>query len=243
MEFTIKLDRYEGPYTKLLEFIQNRKLSITEISLVTVADDYIAYIKTLDQKNVVDVSQFIVVASTLMLMKAKSLLPSVVYTDEEEKQVHDLEHKLELFAVLSNASEKLKSVYGKKILYTRPHITQKNSIVFVPDPRVTSVFLQSIALLTLLTFVVPKTLVKVAVEKALRIENVIESLLDRVNKAQAFSLQSLAQGASNYEEHKKLLIVNFIALLELLRTGSLQASQHADGGEIYIESQIHESSA
>jgi segregation and condensation protein A len=51
MEFTVKLERFEGPYTKLLELIEGRKLSITEISLVTVADDYIAYIKTLDQKN------------------------------------------------------------------------------------------------------------------------------------------------------------------------------------------------
>lgn len=94
MEFTVKLDRFEGPYTKLLSLIEERKLSITEISLVSVADDYIAYIKSLDQKDVVDISQFIVVASTLMLMKAKSLLPGVVYIDEEEKQVHDLEHKL-----------------------------------------------------------------------------------------------------------------------------------------------------
>jgi chromatin segregation and condensation protein Rec8/ScpA/Scc1 (kleisin family) len=60
MEFTLKLDRFEGPYTKLLDLIESRKLSITEISLVDVADDYIAYIKTLDQKNIVDISQFIV---------------------------------------------------------------------------------------------------------------------------------------------------------------------------------------
>ena len=63
MEFTLKLDRFEGPYTKLLDLIESKKLSITEISLAAVADDYIAYIKTLDQKNVIDISQFILVAS------------------------------------------------------------------------------------------------------------------------------------------------------------------------------------
>ena len=97
MEFTVKLDRYEGPYTKLLELIEQRKLSITEISLVEVADDYIAYIRTLEKKDLVDISQFIVVATTLILMKAKSLLPGVVYTEDEEKQVHDLEYKLDLY--------------------------------------------------------------------------------------------------------------------------------------------------
>ena len=234
MEFTVKLDRYEGPYTKLLELIETRKLSITEISLVEVSDEYIAYIKTLDQKNIVDISQFIVVASTLMLMKVKSLLPGVVYTEEEEKQVHDLEHKLELFAILNQASGGIKSMFGAHMLYARPHIVQKDIEVFVPDERVTPLFLQSIASLTLMTFITPKTLVKVAVEKALRIENVIESLLERVNKVQSASLQSLTQGASSLEEHKKILIVNFLALLELVRSGSLLAEQHADSGEIFI---------
>ncbi|MFA5131955.1 MAG: ScpA family protein [Candidatus Paceibacterota bacterium] len=234
MEFTVKLDRYEGPYTKLLELIEQKKLSITEISLVDVADDYIAYIKTLGQNSLIDVSQFIVIASTLMLMKAKSLLPGVVYTEEEEKQVHDLEHKLELYALLTGASSKIRSVYMKNPLYTRDHISYKGGAVFVPDPRVDASMLQSIALLTLASFVTPKALVKVAVEQALRIENVIESLLSRVRTMQSMTLASLAEGAKTVEERKKLLIVNFIALLELLRSGALNAEQN-DRGEIEIQ--------
>lgn len=234
MEFTIKLDRYEGPYTKLLELIEEKKLSITEISLVAVADEYISYIKSLDQKNLVDISQFIVVASTLMLMKAKSLLPGVVYTEEEEKQVHNLEHKLELYALLMGACSRIRNIYMKQRLYTRERIVYKGGLVFVPDGRVTKEMLQSIATLTLASFVTPKQLVKVAVETALRIENVIESLLTRVRSMQAVSLQSLAEGAKTVEERKKLLIVNFIALLELVRSGSIMAEQSANGGDINL---------
>lgn len=233
MEFTVKLDRYEGPYTKLLELIEQRKLSITEISLVSVSDEYIAYIKTLEQKNLVDISQFIVVASTLILMKAKSLLPGVVYTEEEEKQVHDLEEKLELYAFLSGATLKVRGVYGVSVLHTREHASLKGSTIFVPDTRVDKNMLQSIAQLTLATFIIPKALVKVAVEQALRIENVIESLLDRVNKVQSVTLQSLAGDAKTITEQKKILIVNFIALLELLRSGGIRAEQ-TDGGDITI---------
>lgn len=234
MEFTLKLERYEGPYTKLLELIEQKKLSITEISLVSVADDYIAFIKSIDQKNLVDISQFIVVASTLMLMKAKSLLPGVVYTEEEEKQVHDLEHKLELYAMLAAASSGLRSCYMKNPLHTREHIVYRGGAVFVPDTRVDGIMLQSIALLTLASFVTPKQLVKVAVEQALRIENVIEKLLDRVRTMQSVTLQSLASGAETIQERKRLLIVNFIAMLELLRSGSINVQQHADGGDIHI---------
>lgn len=241
MEFTLKLDRFEGPYTKLLELIESRKLSITEISLASVADEYIAYIKSLDQKNIVDISQFIVVASTLMLMKAKSLLPGVTYTEEEEKQVHDLEYKLELYTLLANASKGVASMFGKKPLYTRHHSYRTDGSVFVPDARVTGVLLQSVASLTLMSFVVPKVLANVAVEQALRIEHVIETLLERVKSAQAsVSLQSVTSGVENKEEQKKLLIVNFIALLELLRTGSVKVEQHADGGDITVMSAQHE---
>lgn len=236
MEFTIKLDRYEGPYTKLLELIEERKLSITEISLVSVADDYIVYIKSLSEKNLVDISQFIVVASTLMLMKAKSLLPGVTYTEEEEKQVADLEYKLALYAMLTDASSHIKNAYGKNRLFSRDRITYKGAPVFVPDERVTKDMLQSIANLTLASFVTPKALVKVAVEKALRIEHVIESLLGRVRTMQAVTLQSLTEGAATIEERKKLLIVNFIALLELVRQGALVAEQRAEGGEITLSS-------
>lgn len=236
MEFTIKLDRYEGPYTKLLDLIEEKKLSITEISLVSVADDYILYIKSLSQKNLVDISQFIVVASTLMLMKAKSLLPGVVYTEEEEKQVHDLEYKLELYALLTGACGRIRNTYLKQRLYGRERIAYKGGDVFVPDERVTKEILQSVATLTLASFVTPKQLVKVAVETALRIENVIESLLTRVRSMQSISLQSLADGAKTLEERKKLLIVHFIALLELVRSGVIMAEQSADGGDISFSS-------
>lgn len=234
MEFTVKLDRFEGPYTKLLELIEDRKLSITEISLVSVADDYIAYIKSLGEKDLVDISQFIVVASTLMLMKAKSLLPGVVYTEEEEKQVHDLEHKLELYAILTSAASSIRSIYMKQPLYGRERAPFKGQAMFVPDPRVTKELLQSIATLTLASFITPKQLVKVAVEAALRIENVIESMLTRVRTMQAVSLASLADGAKTFEEKKKLLIINFIALLELVRSGAIHAHQSPDGGDISL---------
>ena len=235
MEFTVTLDRYEGPYTKLLELIDQKKLSITEISLVSIADEYIAYIRTLEEKNIVDISQFIVVASTLILMKAKSLLPGVIYTEEEEKQVHDLESKLELYALLSKASLLLKASYCRTPRYSRPYIQNKTVAVFVPDAMVTPTVLQSVALLTIASYITPKALVRVAVEQALRIENVIETLLDRVKTMSSVTLQSLADGAKTVEERKKVLIVNFIALLELLRTGSLYASQNVDGGEIEIK--------
>lgn len=236
MEFNVKLDRFEGPYTKLLDLILDRKISITEISLVAVADDYINYIKSLDTENHADISQFILVASTLMLMKAKSLLPGIVYTDEEEKQVNALEHKLEIYRTLINTSNLVRKIYDKNILYERERINYKGGDIFVPDNRVTKEMLQSIILLTLSTFTIPKKILNVSVEQVLRIELVIENLLKRVSDAPAITLESLAGAATNFAEKKKLLIINFIALLELVRKGSISATQTTNTGDIYISS-------
>jgi chromatin segregation and condensation protein Rec8/ScpA/Scc1 (kleisin family) len=168
-------------------------------------------------------------------MKAKSLLPGITYTEEEEEEVHDLEHKLLLYKMMAEAVGKVRPLYGKSPLHLRRHSHLTAIRVFVGDKRISPSLLQSIASMTLLSFVVPKTLVKVAVEQALRMENVIEKLLKRVGEAKVISLQSMTVGASTIEEQKKLLIVNFIALLELLRTGAIEANQHGDTGEIHIQ--------
>lgn len=235
MEFTVKLDRYEGPYTKLLDLIVEKKLSITEVSLASIADDYIAYVKSLAETHAVDVSQFVLVASTLMLMKAKSLLPGVVYTEEEEKQVHDLESKLEMFMILSRGCLLVQERYGKAQLYRRPRMNFRGGSVFVPDARISVTTLQSIALLTVASFKPPERLMKIAVEQVLRIETVIENLITRVQNIGGLTLSTLATGAETFEQKKKLLIVNFIALLELVRSGALSADQSESGGDIHIQ--------
>jgi segregation and condensation protein A len=234
MEFNVKLDRYEGPYTKLIDLIAERKLSITEISLVSVADDYIKHVQGLSEKNLVDISQFIVVASTLMLMKVKSLLPGVTYTEEEEKQVHDLEHKLELYQLLTSASVHVRKSYMKTPLHARKRSKLPGTTMFLPDARVTLVFLESIARLTLQSFKVPQALISIAVAQTLRIEDVITGLINRINTVQSMTLASLASAGETIEEKKKLLIVNFIALLELLKAGTVQVHQELEGGEIHI---------
>ena len=102
--FNVNLERFSGPYFKLIEMIEERRLSINEFSLSQITDEYISYIKELEtkkEKDIVDISQFISVASTLMLIKAKSLFPNIEYTEEEKKEVDNLEKKLELYKIMS----------------------------------------------------------------------------------------------------------------------------------------------
>ncbi len=238
-EFNVRLERFVGPYTKLLEMIESSKLSITEIGLSAVADDYIAYIKSLQdeehQNVLIDISQFIVVASTLMLMKAKSLLPGIIYTEEEEKQVHNLEHKLELYASLNKASLLIKKIFLKSPLLERKRSKYKNLVVFLPDQKITKENFYKEAIGMLSSFSPREQVVRVAVTSKIRIEEVIESLLSRIKNQKMTSFLTLTQsGGKFFEEQKRNIVISFLALLELTRLGHIDLNQNENGGDIEI---------
>ena len=72
MTFAIKQEKFEGPLDLLLELIDKEKLSINEISLAKVADDYIAYVKSLEKINPESLAEFLVVNAYLCLIKSRS---------------------------------------------------------------------------------------------------------------------------------------------------------------------------
>lgn len=127
--FEVTLDRFSGPYFKLLELIEERKLSINEFSLAEVTDKYLTFIKSLDKetsKNIIDISQFITVAATLMLIKAKSLFPNIVLNEEEQTSITNLEKKLALYKSMSEASKVINKLYFKSpyLSITKPENEQ-----------------------------------------------------------------------------------------------------------------------
>jgi len=74
MTYQIKLEKFEGPLGMLLELIEKRKLSISDVSLADVTDQYVDYLKTLEGFPLGEVSSFIAIASTLLLIKSASLI-------------------------------------------------------------------------------------------------------------------------------------------------------------------------
>ncbi|PWL30172.1 segregation/condensation protein A [uncultured Roseivirga sp.] len=100
MSFEIKLPLFEGPFDLLLFFIQRDELDIHDIPIHTITKDFLDYLHHLEQMNVEVASEFILVAATLMRIKAKMLLPRPVLDEEgnevdprEELVKHLLEYK------------------------------------------------------------------------------------------------------------------------------------------------------
>ena len=99
-KFEIKLPLFEGPFDLLLFFIERDELDIYDIPIAQITDDFLQYLDHLEQLNVEVASEFILVAATLMRIKAKMLLPRPVIDEDgneidprEELVRHLLEYK------------------------------------------------------------------------------------------------------------------------------------------------------
>lgn len=86
MTYKIKIDQFEGPFDLLLFFIERDELDIHDIPIATITNDFLAYIRQMESLNIDLASEFIVVAATLMRIKARMLLPRKVM-DEEGNEV------------------------------------------------------------------------------------------------------------------------------------------------------------
>ncbi len=229
MSFVIKHEQFEGPLDLLLTLIEKRKLFVNDISLSKVTDDYIAHI----QKNTFsmsDVASFILIASTLLLIKSKSLLPALTLTTDEEKDISDLQTRLTLFEIFKRASVNVRNTFGKQVLFfrNRPKIIDP---VFSPDKSMTVNNLHD-ALNSLLKSIPKKEkLPEITVKKVMSLEDMIDNLSQRVQSSLRMSFREFTHTKERVE-----VIVGFLALLELVKNGALHAEQQGTFTDIHIES-------
>lgn len=124
MNYEMKVGQFAGPLDKLLELIEARQMEITQISLARVTDDFLQYLKTMTAAKI-DlrlVADFITVASRLILLKSKSLLPDLSLTGEEEAEVGDLERRLKLYRELKPAIKFMAKLWGNgRAEFSRPY--------------------------------------------------------------------------------------------------------------------------
>lgn len=227
--FLVKQEQFEGPLDVLLSLIEKRKLLINEISLAKIADDYIEHIKKLEQFPIADSAHFILIASTLLLIKSKSLLPGLQLSEEEAGSIEDLETRLKIYKRMKELSVEVKSRFGKDIM-------------FAPTPRPRAPFFsphESITLPNLLASMIallkhlPKAekLARTVVAKVISLEEMIENLAQRVTLSLQMSFKEFNRGANN----KVHVIVSFLAMLELVKQGIIHVTQENHKDDIMME--------
>jgi segregation and condensation protein A len=230
--FKVKLQTFEGPLDLLLNLIEKHKLSITQVSLAKVADDYLEYIGQMEGFPLSESADFILTASTLVLIKSKSLLPALELTDEESGSVEDLERRLRLYQGIRDASKKLQAMYDDRpMFFPRDRQTVP---VFSPHSAITAsnVLSASYGLISALPKLqkVPQTVIR----KVISLEEMILNLSERITKALRMSFKDFCTAGKKEKTH---VIVGFLAMLELIKRGAIKAAQEADFRDITIETE------
>ncbi|KKU51612.1 MAG: Segregation and condensation protein A [Parcubacteria group bacterium GW2011_GWA2_47_10] len=129
----MKQEQFEGPLDILLEFIEKEKLSINQISLASVADEYVRFVKTLTAIDREELAEFLVVAAQLVLIKSRSLLPNTALSEEEEVSIEELERRLAEHKRLKELSQSLQGLAGaNRHMYTREFYSGFESVFYPP---------------------------------------------------------------------------------------------------------------
>lgn len=231
--YQVKTPQFEGPFNLLLNLIEEKKLFINEISLAFICEDYLNYLTELQDSKHEKISNFIIIASTLILIKSKSILPNLELSKEEEEDVHKLEERLKLYQYYLKLSFMVNESFAKNIIFHSEERTD-NLNIFVPDNKINKENVYFIAQEILNKIPKKEKLQEVEVKKIISIEEMIDSITKRIQESLSFKFVGKDHKIQSKEE-KVYLIVSFLAILELTRQGILSVVQENSFEEILVE--------
>lgn len=227
MSFEVKLPLFEGPFDLLLFFIQRDELDIYDIPITRITDDFLEYIHQLESMNIEVASEFILVAATLMRIKAKMLLPRPVLDEEgneidprDELVKHLLEYK-KYKSVLSSLQEmeldrSLKEPRGNIISEIRTLSAISNVEAELQDVTLYKLLLSFQKVMVRFEQEQQRPVHEVT-EYPFSIEGQKNMLLGMLISEQRLSFLDII----NRDSHKIAVIFNFLAILELLQLGKI----------------------
>lgn len=246
MELKVKLESFEGPLDLLLHLLDKNKVNIYDIPIVEITKQYMEYIREMRRQDLNVMSEFLVMAATLLDIKSRMLLPADEDTEEEEDPRAELVEQLIQYKMFKYMSMELKDrqIDAGKILYKIPTIPDEVRQYEEPvdlDALTADVNLQQLNRIF-------HSVIKKQVDKI----DPIRSNFGQIEKEE-ISLDAKLQYLEAYaREHDKFqfrmllerqksrteIIVTFLAILELMKTGKIQIMQERLFDEIYIESNI-----
>lgn len=238
MDYLVKQATFEGPIHLLLELIQGRKLHVSEISLATVTEDFLQFVSN-HSLSYSEMSSFVVVASTLVLIKARSLIPEIELSEEEESSIDDLTERVRQYQIIQKYSEQVSLQYGKKISFERN--VKDTTPVFTPDPQITGTTLSHLLESLLVAFPILEKLPEKAMRVVVRLEEVIEQLTQRITSGNVFHSRDLidtyknATDPTERRQAKVVAVVSFLAILELVKKGIGNVIQNDQFGDIELK--------
>jgi len=227
MPYQFKLEKFEGPLDLLLELIEKEELKITELSLAKVADQYLEHIRNNVDIHLEGLSDFLSVASKLILIKSRALLPVLKFTDEEEEEIQDLARQLEEYKKFKEASLKLGRMAGLgRIAYSREGYAGVGSF-FYPPENLNIFDLKKHFQAVLAEIPIIEKLEEEYVREVITLEQKINDLQNVLRKKVETCFSEVASCAKDKIE----VIISFLAMLEMVKQRIIEVEQ----GELFKE--------
>lgn len=247
MELNVKLQVFEGPLDLLLHLLEKNKVNIYDIPIVEITSQYMEYIEEMKRQDLNVMSEFLVMAATLINIKSKMLLPKDPKQEEEEEDPRaELVQQLLEYKMYKCMAFELKDrqIDAEKIMYKAPTIPKE--VMAYEEPVDLQELMSDVTLARLNE--IYKSIMKKQADKI----DPVRSKFGKIEKEEV-SLEDkmvyLEEYAMNHEHFsfrnlleaqagKIEIIVTFLAILELMKTGKIIISQEYIFDDIKIKSKI-----
>jgi segregation and condensation protein A len=226
-EFTTK--QFSGPLDLLLSLLAEKKLDISEVALAEVTEQFLQYIDTLEQKDPAELADFLVIATKLLVLKSRMLLPA--FQLEEDGDEH-LEDQLRLYEMFVEASAWIQERFlDEQQLGAFRIEPPKRAEGFVPPKNLSTASMHERMRRLIKRLKPPKPLPKTTIDRTVSMKRKIDHIRTLLDRESTISFHDVLENRRNRTE----VIVGFIALLELVKQRSVLLKQDATFGDIVIE--------
>lgn len=243
VKIPVKIQVFEGPLDLLLHLIEKNKLNIYDIPIVEITEQYIAYVEAMEEENLDVVSEFLIMAATLIEIKSRMLLPKEE-TEEEEDPREELVRRLLEYKIYKYAAgelEKMRQEAGQ-VFFGSPQIP-KEVLEYQEevDPHAVLQDLTLRRLNEIFQEVMKKNKEKVdpirskfgKIEKEeVRVEEKVSYIRRQLRGLKNINFRTLLE----IQATKTQVVVTFLAILEMMKTGLIEVRQESIHGDIWIDS-------
>ena len=248
MDLTVKLQVFEGPLDLLLHLLDKNKVNIYDIPIVEITNQYMADIREMQRQDLNVMSEFMVMAATLLDIKAKMLLPAPETEDDEDAEDPraQLVQQLLEYKMYKYISGELKDrqMDASRVLFKVPTIPEEVAAYEEPvdlDELVADLTLDKLN--EIFQSMMKKQVDKIdpirskfgkIQKEEISLEDCMAALETYARSHKYFSFRGLLEQAKSKTE----IIVTFLAILELMKLGTIRITQEAIFDDIQITSQV-----
>lgn len=231
MAVSYKLQQFEGPLDVLLRLIEDEKLTITDVSLAQVTEQFMQYLNQVEERYPDELADFLVVATRLLLLKSQALLPYLVI--EEEEDPNQLTRQLKIYKAYVDAMKYVEAkLAAHAFLYQRTSsFLSSLGPVFAPPPNTTTQILYQMYEDILNDLAPVVRIPKAAIEKVVSLREKICHITDLIEKEAQLSFKRMLSTAESRTE----VVITFLALLELIKQRVVCVSQDKAFSDIVIQ--------